>query len=275
MCRWLAYSGPALSMDALLLKPQHSFIRQSVHAWKSAYAVSGDGAGVGWYGAGGLPGLYREIRPAWNDENLHNLAAHVRSHMFLAHVRATSGSVVQRTNCHPFGHGRWLFQHNGEIAGYARLKQDLDRSVRPELYPAMQGSADSERMLFLALTLGLEREAPAALARMAGAIESLGREKGIDAPLAMTLAVADGRRLYCVRYSSGGRSPTLYYSDHPRALRLDEGGEEELPAGAVILLSEPLDEVSSHWREVPEATLMTVERGAVRLEPFVPIRTGT
>lgn len=271
MCRWLAYSGPPLRMDALLLKPEHSFIRQSKHAWKSAYAVNGDGSGVGWYAAGGRPGLYRDIRPAWNDENLHNLAAHVRSHMFLAHVRATSGSAVQRSNCHPFGHGAWLFQHNGEVVDYPRLKRDLDLAVEPELYADMQGSADSERLFFLALSSGLSLDAPTALARMAGRVEALGRALGVDSPLVMTAALADGKRLYALRYSSHGRSPTLYYSKHPNALREHGGHEERLSGEGVIVLSEPLDEVSGHWTEVPEATLLTIEGGEVELAPFAPL----
>jgi len=274
MCRWIGYAGPELGMDALLLRPEHSFIRQSNHAWKSSYAVNGDGAGVGWYGPSGAPGMYRDTRPAWNDENLHSLAVHVRSHMFLAHVRATSGTAVQRTNCHPFRHGRWLLQHNGEIVEYPRLKQALDQLVAPELYAHMQGSADSERLLFLALTLGLEHDAPTALARMAGAVEALGRERGVANPLTMTLAVADGGRLFGVRYSSSGSSPTLYYSVHPHALRAGGGAEDLLPEGAVILVSEPLDEVSEHWREVPEATLVTVEQGEARLAPFAPAPAG-
>jgi len=210
MCRWLAYAGPPLRMDTLLLRPEHSFIRQSVHAWKASHAVSGDGAGVGWYGREGEPGVYRDTRPAWNDENLHSLAVHVSSHMFLAHVRATSGTPIQRSNCHPFRHDGWLFQHNGDIGEYHRLKRTLDQAVRQDLYASMQGSTDSERMLFLALTLGLEQDPPRALARMAGEIELVGRTAGVGEPLRMTVAAADGRRIFAARYSSGGYSTSVY-----------------------------------------------------------------
>ena len=63
------------------------------------------------------PGVFRSIEPAWNDENLRELAGHMRSHLFFAHIRAAIGSAVQQTNCHPFRHGRWLFMHNGFIRG--------------------------------------------------------------------------------------------------------------------------------------------------------------
>jgi predicted glutamine amidotransferase len=41
--------------------------------------------------------------------------------MLFAHVRASSGTLVQRSNCHPFRHGNWLFMHNGSIAGFREL----------------------------------------------------------------------------------------------------------------------------------------------------------
>jgi predicted glutamine amidotransferase len=268
MCRWIAYAGPELSLSDLLLRPEHSFIQQSFHAWKSSYAVNGDGVGVGWYGGGSTPGLYRETRPAWNDENLRSLAQHVRSGMFLAHVRATSGSAIQRSNCHPFRHGRWLFQHNGEISGYRGLRRDLDLAIAPELYAHMEGSADSERLFYLALTQGVDRDVPAALTAMVKAVEAAGQRHGHPRPLKMTAAISDGRRLFALRYSSDGDSPSLFYSRHPHALRTRSGRDELLPDGGVIVLSEPLDEVSEHWSEVPEGTLLEIEEGEVREQSF-------
>ncbi|MYT25272.1 class II glutamine amidotransferase, partial [Streptomyces sp. SID7760] len=69
----------------------------------------------GWYSddGGGTPAIFRDIGPAWNNRNLRELAAHVRSKLFFAHVRASTGSAIQQTNCHPFRHGRWLWMHNG------------------------------------------------------------------------------------------------------------------------------------------------------------------
>jgi predicted glutamine amidotransferase len=61
--------------------------------------------------------VFRSIEPAWNDQNLRELAGHIRSHLFFAHIRAAIGSAVQQANCHPFRHGRWLFMHNGFIDG--------------------------------------------------------------------------------------------------------------------------------------------------------------
>ena len=57
-------------------------------------------------------------RCAWGDANLRELAGHIESPLFLAHVRAAIGSPVQQTNCHPFRRGNWLFallaRHHGD-----------------------------------------------------------------------------------------------------------------------------------------------------------------
>ena len=53
-----------------------------------------------------MPGLYHGVHPAWNDRNLRELAQHVRSPLFFAHIRASTGTAVQETNVHPFRHGR-------------------------------------------------------------------------------------------------------------------------------------------------------------------------
>ncbi len=41
--------------------------------------TNGDGFGMGWYGMGDGPAVYHGVAPAWGDENLRELAAHVES----------------------------------------------------------------------------------------------------------------------------------------------------------------------------------------------------
>ena len=118
MCRWLSYSGAPIFLEKLIFEPEFSLIAQSLHARKAAVATNGDGFGVGWYGERPYPGLYRDIRPAWNDDNLRNMSEQIRSRLFLAHVRHSTGTAIARMNCHPFRHGKWLFMHNGQIGGY-------------------------------------------------------------------------------------------------------------------------------------------------------------
>src|SRR4051794_7120280 len=118
MCRWNAFFGQPLLIEELLYRTQHGLIDQSLHSRLGAETTNGDGFGIGWYtlrDGTAIPGRYRSITPAWSDPNLRDLAAHIESPLFLAHIRATSGTAVQQTNCHPFRHKHWLFVHNGVL----------------------------------------------------------------------------------------------------------------------------------------------------------------
>ncbi|HEX6858098.1 MAG TPA: class II glutamine amidotransferase, partial [Streptosporangiaceae bacterium] len=123
----------------MLYTPVHSLIDQSLHSRLGAETTNGDGFGVGWYDTRPVPGVFRSIEPAWNDQNLRELAGHVSSHLFFAHIRAAIGSPVQQSNCHPFRHGRWLWMHNGFISDFAAIKRDLVLAVDESLYPEIKG----------------------------------------------------------------------------------------------------------------------------------------
>src|SRR3982750_3216183 len=155
MCRWMAWFGQPVLIEELLFKSQHGIVDQSLHARMGAEPTNGDGFGLGWYGAGDRPAVYRSNHPAWGDDNLRDLAAHVESPLFLSHVRAAIGSPVQETNCHPFRSGRWMFVHNGYVAEYGLLRRDLVLAVRPDLFSSIEGTTDSEVLFHLALTFGL------------------------------------------------------------------------------------------------------------------------
>jgi len=275
MCRWLAYSGAPLYLEELIFKPQHSMIDQSLSARSGPSTTNGDGFGIGWYGSRDAPGVYRDIQPAWNDANLRNLAAQIRSHMFLAHVRAaTGGTPVQQSNCHPFRYGRWLFLHNGRIREFPRIRRDLAFAVSPELFNRIEGTTDSELMFHLALTLGLEDDPVGSLERMVGLVEESGWEAGIEYPMQMTVGLTDGHRLHAVRYSSDRRSRTLYHSRSMRALRELNPILEQFSEDARVVVSEPLNDLVEYWEEIPESTAVTVERGSVTTRPFTPRRSS-
>src|SRR5205814_7781292 len=137
MCRWLAYSGSPIFVEEVLFKPAHSLVLQSLHARDSVTTTNGDGFGMGWYGRAPGPLLYRSTNPAWSDRNLRELSSEVESPLFFAHVRSSTGTSVQQTNCHPFRHGKFLFMHNGEINGWAQMKRDLAMAVEAGLFTAI------------------------------------------------------------------------------------------------------------------------------------------
>jgi glutamine amidotransferase len=273
MCRWLAYSGSPILLEELLYKPAHSLIDQSMHSRLGATTTNGDGFGVGWYTSGTTPGMFRAVGPAWSDRNLREMAGHVASPLFLAHIRASTGTAVQQTNCHPFRHGRWLWVHNGLIRDFPKVKRDLVLAVDPSLYPAIEGSADSEVMFFLALTFGLEHDPPTAVERMVGFVEATARRHGIPDPLQMTVGTTDGERLWAFRYSSEGRSRTLFYSTRMHTLRQlypDNPVLHDLAEETRLVVSEPLGDLAGAWNEVPESSYGLVHHGHDELHPFRP-----
>jgi predicted glutamine amidotransferase len=273
MCRWMAYTGSPLSIEDLLYVPENSLIVQSLHARLGVEPTNGDGFGVGWYGDGEIPGRYRSIEPAWNDRNLRELAPQIRSRLVLAHVRASTGTPVQQTNCHPFRHGRWLWAHNGALAGFSRTKRDLVLAVDPELYPDIEGSTDSELFFYLALTFGLEDHPPTAVARAVGLIEEVGRRHGEQFPVQMTVATTDGETLWAFRYSSEGRSRSLFHNADISTLRAqypDNQVLQKVPDDARLVVSEPLGDLRGAWREVPESTCIVLRDGREELRPFGP-----
>ena len=134
MCRWVAYFGNPIHPEALLYDTQHSLVEQSRSDRLAGGQPNADGVGLGWYGERETPGLYRSVAPAWGDRNLREIASQVRSPLFLAHIRAATGTPVEQTNCHPFRHGRWLFMHNGFIDGYLDLRRELLLAVDPSIF---------------------------------------------------------------------------------------------------------------------------------------------
>jgi predicted glutamine amidotransferase len=252
----------------------HGLIDQSLHSRMGAETTNGDGFGLGWYGAGEGPGVYHSVSPAWGDRNLRELARHIESPMFMAHVRATSGSPIQETNCHPFRHGRWLFVHNGLIGGFHALRRDLALAIDPELFAEMDGSTDSEVLFHLALTNGLVDDPVSALERTIGFIEALARERGIAEAFQGTVGVSDGECLWAIRHATDGRPRTLFASAEAESLRRlhpDNPRLQRLHDGDRLVVSEPFSDLPGVWHEIPESAALVVDRdGDHVLRPFQP-----
>ncbi|UGQ13006.1 class II glutamine amidotransferase [Yinghuangia sp. ASG 101] len=285
MCRWLAYAGTPIHLDELIYKPAHSLIDQSRHARLGVETTNGDGAGIGWYPDERYattpepePAVFRAIGPAWSDRNLHELSRCVRSPLFFAHIRASTGAAVQQTNCHPFRHHNWLWMHNGAINGFSTVKRELAMAVDPALYADIEGSTDSELMFYLALSLGLEDDVPGAVERMIGLVESAAERHGVPDAMQMTVAVADGARLWAFRYSTERHSRSLFYStdiDTLRALHPEIGVLRVVSPDTRLVVSEPLGDLTGAWNEVPECSYGLVQPGEdemrSEMHPLTPV----
>lgn len=256
MCRFLAYLGAPVFLGELVAAPSHSLVAQSLHCEEGKAATNGDGFGIGWYGERPEPGLYREIRPAWSDENLRSLCDQVRSRLFFAHVRASTGTATTRANCHPFASGRHMLMHNGQVGGYGRIRRRIEELIPDSLYANRLGTGDTEALFLVALADGLAETPLAALSRSLGRVRAIMQAAGVKEALRVTAACTDGERLHAIRWASDNLAPTLYWRQ--------EG------AGLVVA-SEPFDHRKLGWREVPQGSALTAgPDGKVVVERFAP-----
>jgi predicted glutamine amidotransferase len=256
MCRWIAYRGETTAFEHYVTEPEHSLISQSLRALEATTGTNGDGFGMGWYGDHPEPGLYRETRPAWSDENLRYLCRHLHSHLFFAHVRAATGTAVTRQNCHPFACGRWLFMHNGFIGSWNRLRRKVENLIPDSLYPSRVGTTDSEAVFLAMMGAGIDRDPMEASRRVLQSLCELVNEDGHHERMRFTSALANGRDLYAFRFAENDTANTLYFR---------EDGER------LIVVSEPFDR-EPDWTEVPaNHALVALASQSASIVPILPL----
>ena len=243
MCRWIAYRGKTIALSHYVTEPAHSLVSQSIEALESTASTNGDGFGLGWYDQHPEAGLYKEIRPAWSDENLRYLCRHIRSHLFFAHVRAATGTPVTRPNCHPFSCGGWLFMHNGFVGGWPRLRRRIESLIPDELYPARIGTTDSEA-LFLAIMGTRPYDPISSTIRIINSVTEMVNEVG--QPFRFTAALSNGRDLYAFKYAANDSANSLYYREAAQEL---------------LVVSEPVDRDYERWHAMPENSVLIARDG--------------
>jgi glutamine amidotransferase len=233
MCRHLAYVGRSLRAGELLTDPPHSLVRQ---AWEPRRQTNGimnvDGFGLGWYVAGDpQPARHRGVGPVWGDETFADLARTVRTTALLAAVRsATEGMAHGRAAAAPFRSGRWLFSHNGALAGWPGSGVDLVKDLGAERLLRLEAPTDAA--VLWALTLDrLERGVP-----LPEALADVVRRAADTCGGRINLLATDGTTIAATTWGA-----SLSWRE------LD---------GGVLVASEPHDDRSG-WSDVPDGHLIT------------------
>ena len=211
MCRWARiFRLSCTARGALCTLPENSLVVQSLHSRLGSRGDERRRLRRRLVRLAGIPGSsFTASSRLGTIAIVRALAGHITSPLVFAHIRASTGSPVQQTNCHPFRHGRWLWMHNGLIHEFNRVKRDLLLAVDPALFLEIEGTTDSELLFHLALTLGLEDDPPQAVQRTIGLVEATGHEHGVEFPFQGTIATTDGECVWAFRYSSEGRSRSL------------------------------------------------------------------
>ena len=246
MCRFLAYLGPARTLDELLQAPEHSLYRQSWEPQKQTHGtVNADGFGVGWYEPAQRPepALYRSARPIWADRSFASMAGVVSSGSVLAAVRsATEPVILEESNVPPFVSGRYLFAHNGAIEGFREgIASKLRRGLSEERDSAILGTTDSE-VLFALVLDELDRGASLgdALSRVVSHVSAVTKAR-------LNLILTDGE---AIAATSWGDDLFVLSDGDP-----------------VFVCSEPFDD-SSAWKQIDDRMLVEARTGQVSVSPL-------
>ena len=234
MCRHLAYLGPRASLRSVLIDPPHGLYRQAWAPRRQRHGtINADGFGVGWYAPGDPdPARYRRAVPIWGDESFADVARVTSTVALMAAVRsATAGTDPGTAAAAPYAAGRWLFSHNGVLAGWPASAAGLAATLPAETLLGLEARVDSA-LLWALVRQRLERGLPAAQA-LAGTVAAV-RSAGLDGRLNFLLT--DGRVI-----AATAAGDTLFY----------RRGD-----GAVRVASEPGDD-DPGWAEVPGESVVT------------------
>ena len=199
-----------------------------------------DGLGIAWYTdaannyikdvEGTRPALYKSQSPPISDFNFRNLCSNTETQCLFAHIRATSGSVVNQANSHPFVFGRHVFMHNGAISNFLNIRRDMTDLLSFDAYCNVLGSTDSEHAAALYITNltnggtkdTWEKEYP--IKSMLGAMnktvvqimELQQKQLGSKAaPNSLNFCATDGKKLIAIRFRNHAtqQPPSLYWSE--------------------------------------------------------------
>lgn len=274
MCRFVFYRGAPIRLSSLITEPAHSIIHQSYNSKERAEPLNGDGFGVGWYVPGDTdrPAVFKDVTPAWNNQNLANLAPVVRSPCIVAHIRAaTPGLPVSQHNCHPFTWGRFTFAHNGEVGGFPEIRRQIQSELNEEAFNLLRGSTDSEHLFALFASKYESNSGNSKLESMASAlidaietVETMKMERGIETLSKLNLVLTDGELAVITRYVSPGQ-------ENPHSLYLHRGSSYDCVDGVchmknrsesgntVLVASEPLSH-DKGWTRITANSICLIDR---------------
>jgi glutamine amidotransferase len=246
MCRHLAWLGPPVTLRSLLTGPPHGLATQSWAPRRQRHGTMNvDGFGVGWYAPGDPePARYRRAGPVWADPSFADVARVTRSGAVLAAVRsATAGTEPGAAAAAPFASGRWLFSHNGVLAGWpGGAAARLAAALPPAELMALPARSDSA--LLWALTAARLAAGATLGSALAGTLADLARE---GAAGRFNFLLTDGSAV-----AATAAGDTLWYQAGP---------------DGVLVASEPGDD-GPGWVEVPDGSLLEGTAAGVRVTPL-------
>ncbi len=247
MCRVLAYIGPEIPVENLLLKPDNSLINQTLDPERHPQLQLA-GWGFGAWSEHLLkpeePLLYHRPMAAFYDDNVEGIIPSLQASTLLAHVRAAdynASCVLADENCHPFSHEGtpWIIAQNGDLPNWRLLQRELLRHCKDEYLEQMRGTADTEFLYVLLLSLlesDSDEDVQRAFEEMLRLIVEAMKALDLAALAKLKIALVSPNRIIGVNFGSGHQGETDPAGDW-RELRKSGPGTDDF---ALSMLLEPM-----------------------------------
>lgn len=270
----LGYVGSPTPVDELLYEMEISFIKQNIDArmFNSMLAMNLAGMGVMAWDSNSRnpeqPFVYRNTNIATFDRNLRSIASKTQANALLAHVRGVfqnnaTNAQINEQNIHPFKFDsvRLAMAHLGELESFRDLRFDLIKYVKPEFAKSIQGSTDSEWIYAIILS-SLEQPHESinsddllqALSKTLRAIHEVMIQHKVTRRSSVNLTMCDGNLLAAVRFAFDF-APFKSEKNITFASQWYNSTDD-----GVLVSSEPLTSDRSVWMEVPEYSVLIVDR---------------
>jgi glutamine amidotransferase len=296
MCRVFAYLGDPLLLDGPLFEAEDSLIDQTVNA-RLMKRLNIGGFGVAAWNSESVepdrPFFYKTPNVPVFDRNLKALAEKVHASAVISHVRGVVYDPTEQVgpqNLHPFRFpgAQVVMAQNGDLYDFAHMKFELLKRIPDEIARHVEGTTDTEWVYATVLSHLDDPWGKATADQLADAvvetiktIRSVRDKLGLRTQSPVNLVVSDGDSLVATRFCFDyGWYPDddSFFADERQFdyttlwLALgksfdDTDGDwrmhfnEELKFGAAMVASEPIGADPLHWTEVPEYSMLVIERG--------------
>lgn len=247
MCRVLAYIGPEIPLENLLLKPENSLINQTLDPERHP-ELQLAGWGFGAWSEHLLkpeePLLYRRPMAAFYDDNAAGIVPSLQVSTLLAHVRAAaydSVVVLADENCHPYSYTGtpWIVAQNGDLPNWKLLQRELLQHCKDQYLEQMRGNTDTEFLYVLLLSLleddtdeGVQRGFEEMMSLIVQAMKSL----DLVGLTKLKMALVSPNRIIGVNFGTGHQGETDPAGDW-KELRKSGPGTDDF---ALSMLLEPM-----------------------------------
>ncbi|WP_199906966.1 class II glutamine amidotransferase [Aeromicrobium chenweiae] len=243
----LAYIGPEIPVESLLLKPENSLINQTLDPERHPQLQLA-GWGFGIWSEHLLkteePLLYHRPMAAFYDDNVAGIVPSLQASTLLAHVRAAdynSTVVLADENCHPFSYQGtpWMIAQNGDLPNWKLLQRELLQHCKDTFLEQMRGTTDTEFLYVLLLSLleddsdeGVQRGFEEMMKLIVKAMDSL----QLPSLTKLKMALVAPNRIIGVNFGTGHQGETDPAGDW-RELRKSGPGTDDF---ALSMLLEPM-----------------------------------